>query len=136
MFTGSERFKGPWSLLLDSAKVFTSAGQLAVQSHDDRLVVLLAVHPADLPKLQGAKSAGEFRRSLVHANGHELALNGTQVPLDSLRFDVPESWPESFHADLLQPQTSGPGACQGQCVNCLNADCGPRNQSVLHRMPK
>lgn len=105
MFTGQERFKNPWSIHLDSARVVWTIDTLKVESHDDSFVALLAVEGAELPAVTGSKRAYDFQDAFIDGQGMEFVTNSAEQTMESLNFEVIESWPLQFHHDLLQAPT-------------------------------
>jgi hypothetical protein len=120
LFTPRERLKGPWSELILSADIESTTGTLRLESHDRSLAIVLAVSPADLPKLK--RGTRDYRR-VVQAQGYELVRKSLDPAygrrLSSFDHTLLETWPESFREDLMVPGTSYPT----DCWNCGNTPC-------------
>jgi hypothetical protein len=120
LFTPRERLKGPWSELIRTAEVESTAGTFRLEAHDRSTAILLAVNPADVPEL---KHKGRHYRRLIERKGHELVRNSVDTAygrrLSSYDHTLLETWPESFREDMVIPQTTYPP----NCWNCGNTPC-------------
>jgi hypothetical protein len=98
LFTAAERLSGPWSLMLESATVISSAGGVRVLADDGAFAAALATEGYSVPEISWrGRGIQDFKRSLTNGKGQELLwVKGGGRTMESLRHDTIESWPDSF----------------------------------------
>ena len=99
LFRTQGRYEGPWSRLLAHATLIETDGGLAIYTDDHRFGVTLNLETGAAPL-----PPGTYREAHNYGDGIELSVATPEdgypaMPLSTLRFDDPSTWPEPLRPD-------------------------------------